>query len=960
MRSCLYFLPSPHDPVTECLHKLPSLPAACRIQLMLELQVDAAYPASVIAEVIGDCCGRPLPAPDLTEGTCCISLAAFPHEDARLLLAAAGVDAAVHCRPLLILQGADEAQCRRARDCFTHTAPRELPIDAGENFTCMPPEALIARGKALGLSLPENCLLIIADYYRAAERRDPTPDELLILDAAYRGAITDAAVCAPITFTTDDPRCHAAYADLMDKRRVLFPEANAPATLGELANLASRYLSAHRGHAPIPGQTVLAPSRDAAWQMAALGTSPVLGFSDRSSENVALYGEAPFACTAPSPEDRILWVEHTPHSTRALENLFRSPAAPLIRRSLPVQPMELITALGRVLGNSGLGLCFSVSEGLSPARLLQNEAPGVLLLCDPRGGRTIPDALRNVGLGFRLIAAVEKAPICRTADNRLRFPAAMLMPRPAITASVGAPHPAEPAAQVHPLAALTHDLQTPAARCMDGFDPRIAPVLAQYPASVSCSKDRGMASLACTPVGDVFGDVQNAALALVTRLIAQGAAARKITLAVTLETPPVGEDPAAAGRVIAAILALHTVQVELGFNSEPTHLASGDTLRVRLSVSSPLSVRRPALTQAQQLWLAVPCSAAPHLNGQRAVLAAAQRHIAADGALIPTEQISPLAAALRAVLGAGLALHPVAPSDVLQTPLPGGMLFAMAAPPTPVEGIRWLPFAELCPPGENAVITEDAVLPLAQARAAMRGDLPVPLPALENAPALPRTSRRHAPRPRVIIPACTDAAAYLAQAVAALGGEPLVLPFRADSAAAAKESITAIAEGMEQGHLLLLGCSHTAMQALLVHPRFARALSTFRAEDGLVCVWGGAFSACLARGVFSPEGEPVASAPLRGQRILSSRPVSAKSPWSAPIPSDLNETVILDRDPLCPVLSAARRHQLAELGCIAAYAAGTPDGCPAVTALTTADGGVLGLVSPPTPARLSAALDYFR
>ncbi|MBE6574921.1 MAG: hypothetical protein E7654_01440 [Ruminococcaceae bacterium] len=960
MRSCLYFLPFPHDPVRECLHKLPSLSSACQVQLILELQVDAVYPASAIAEVLGNCCGKPIPSLNLTEDTCCIPLAAFPHGDARLLLAAAGVDAAVQCRPLLILRGADEVQYRQVRDRLAATLPRELPVDAGEGFTQLPPDELIARGKALGLALPENCLLIIADYYRAAEHRDPTPEELLILDAAYRGASADAAVCAPITFTTDDPRCHAAYADLMEKRRALSPEANAPATLGELANLAAHYLAAHSGHTPVPRHTLLANPRDAAWQMAALGTSPVLGFTDRRSENTALYSGTPIACSLPTPEDRLLWVEAPQNNTQALEALFHSPAASLIRRSLPVPSMGLIPALGRLLGSSGLGLCLSVSEDVPPTKLLQNEAPGVLLLCDPRGGRAIPDALRNAGLRFRLIAAVEKAPFFRTANNRLRFPAAMLAPRPAITASVSAPYTAEPAAQVHPLAALTHDLQTPTAQGMDGFDPRTAPVLAQSPTSAVYCKERVLAALACTPAGGVFSSVQNAALALIFRLTAQGASPEKITLAVTVETPPIGENPTAAGRVIAALLALHTVQVELGIHSEPAEFAAGDVLSIRLSASAPAPAPRSARTPARHLWLAVPCSVAPHLNGQRAVLAAAQRHAAAGGFLIPTEQISPLAAALRAALYADCSLRTDASPDILQTPLSGGMLFASDAPPTPTEGIQWIPFAELCPLGENAVIAGDAVLPLAQALPAMRGDLPVPPPDYEIAPSLPRTSCRHAPRPRVIIPACTDAAVHLAQAVAKMGGEPLYLPFRADTADAAKQSITAIADSMEKGHILLLGCSEAVMRALLAHPRFAQALSAFRAADGLVCVWGGAFSACLAHGIFSPEGKPVATAPLLGQRMLCSHHLPAKSPWTAPFPAMPDETVILDRDPRCPVFSAAQRHQLAELGCIAAHAAGTPDGCPAVTALTTADGGVLGLVSPPTPTRLTTALEYFR
>lgn len=959
MRSCLYFSPHPHDPVTEVMHKLPFLPTAYRAELLLELQADTAYPASAILEVLGEHFGKPVPTPDFTEDVRCLPLSDALCEDARLLLAVAGVDAAVRCRRLLILRGADESLYRQVRDLLSPARPRSLPHDAGEGFILLPPEELIARGEALGLALPGSCLLIIADYYHTAERRDPSPDELLILDAAYRTAADDAAVCAPVTFTTDDPRCHAAYGDLMEKRRILSPESNAPATLGELAGLASRYLSAHSGR-PLPTrQTTLAAPGDAAWRMAAIGTSPTLGFADRQGENTALYGNAPMAFTPPSPEDRLLWVESSPNITQALEALFSSSAAPLIRCGLPVQAMGLIGALGRVLGNSGYGLCLTASE-ISPVMLLQNESPGVLLVCAPQGGRAIPDALRSAGLKFRLIAAVEKAPACRTADNRLRFPAAMLAPRPAVTASVSAPRPAERTPQVHPLSALTYALQSPAARRMDGFDPRTAPVLAQYPASVVYGKNRGMAALACTPADDPFGEVRDAALALIFRLTAQGAVPTDITLAATLESSPIGADPAAAGRVIAALLALHTVQVELGIQSEPTEFVAGDTLCIRLSASSPIPATRPALSGTQRLWLAIPCSVEPHLDGQRAILAAAQRHAAAGGCLISTEQIAPLAAAFRAALYAGCSLRPVAPAELLLTPLCGGMIFALSVPPAPEEGIKWVLFAELCPLCEDAVVFEDAVLSLPQALSAMRGDLPVPLPPCEPVPALPRTSRRHIPRPRVIIPTCTSGAMHLARAVAAMGGEPICLPFRTDTADAAKQSITALANSLENGQILLLGCSKTTMQALLSHPRFAGALDAFRAGDGLVCVWNGAFSACLSQGIFSPQGESIDAAPLRSQRMLSSSLRAAKSPWTASFPSGLQETVLLDRDPTYPVLTAAKRHALAELGCIAAYAAGTPDGCPAVTALTSPDGGVLGLVSPPTPARLTSALNYFR
>lgn len=959
MRSCLYFIPRPHDPIADVMHKLPPLPSTCGAELILELQADTAYPASALSEVLGEHFGKPIPAPDVAEDVRCLPLADLPCEDAQLLLAAAGVDAAVRCRPLLVLRSMGEELFRTVHDRLSPARPRSLSPDAGDGFILLPPDELTARGKALGLALPENCLLVIADYYRTAEQRDPTSDELLILDAAYRAAAADAAVCAPIAFTTEDPRCHAAYADLMEKRRVLSPDANAPATLGELSGLASRYLSAHSGRPLSPRYTILAAPQNAAWRMAAMGTFPALGFADRTGENTALYGASPMAFGAPSPEERLLWVEAPHHGTQAIAAFFRSPAAPLIRRSLPVAPLGLIGALGRVLGSSGLGLCLAANE-TAPARLLQNEAPGILLVCDPRGGRTIPDALRSVGLKFRLIAAIEKAPVCRTADNRLRFPAAMLAPRPAIEAAVYSPRAADSAATVHPLSTLSHALQSPAAHRMDGFDPRTAPVMAQYPASVSCGGGRGVAALACVPAHDPFGEVRDAAVALIARLTAQGVSPAEITLAVTLESPPIAEDPAAAGRAIAALLAIHTVQTELGILSEPTEFVPGESFCVRLSASARIPANRPALSADARLWLAIPHSSEPHLNGQRAILSAAQHHTAAGGCLIPTEQLAPLAAAFRAALYAGFSLRPIAPPELLLTPLCGGMLFALSAPPASSDGFAWAPFAELCPLREDAVVFEDAVLSLPQALSAMRGDLPVPLPPCEQVPVLPRTSRRRIPRPRVIIPACTDGAVHLARAVVAMGGEPICLPFRADTADAAKQSITALAEGLENGHILLLGCGEAVMLSLLRHPRFADALADFRAADGLVCVWNGAFTACLSAGLFSPAGEPVTAAPLRGQRMLMNRLQATRSPWTASCPTGLRETVLLDRDPFCPVLTTTQRRALAELGCIAAEAAGTPNGCPAVTALTSPDGGVLGLVSPPSPSRLAAALDYFR
>lgn len=966
MRSYLFFIPQKSadtDKILACLQNSPISSALTDLYLIAELQVDADYSAQAISSILSGKIGTPCAAPTQIKDVRVLPLSEQADHDAMMLLAAAGIDAAVIRRTLLVLCGIDDAQYRLARDILTakskETAPppRKLPDDAGEGFLHLFPDELTARAARLDLALPLSCLSVIADYYRTVELRDPSPDELLLLDEAYRAAAADPAQCAPIEFTTDDPRCEAAYADLMAKRRAIYPNASAPATLSELSGLASAYFSAQYGKCTPARHTVLAHPDTAPLLLAAQAGNARIGFADHTGDNASLYSTDPIIPHLPKPEDRLLFLPAV--SIDALKRLFESPAAPYIRRSLPVPPHGLIAVLGEVLADSGLGLRFSLPDGQSLSAYLQNETFGVLLVAMPNGSRNVPNALRAAGLPFRLIAAVQKDPFCVLPNAAVRFPAAMLSPRPAITAQSMMPPTAQPSPTELGLL-LPYALSTADARHMDGFNFFTAHTVGQYPVSTVSTPQRTITAADCIPSTDPFGEIRDTALSLISRLLCAGATLRDITLAMTLEAPFSHADSTAAGSVIAAILAVHTVQTEFGLLGEPPVLRNGTALCVRLGVSASVQTpSAPSLAPGQQLWLAAPRSTHPHLDGELAVFSAAENLCAAAQAAIPTEKLPPAAAAVRTALRAGLSVDLTADDQTLITPVPGGILFALPAPPPATAKIAWTAIGTLHPLTRHAATTQDHVWSIEQIISSMRGDLPAPMLPLPKEETLPRISAHTVKHPRVLIPYTENTPLALAQTVEALGGEPISCPIKLSNAAEARQSLSSLSEEIARSQIVLVGCSHICTLALLSHRRVAEALAQLRANDGLICAWEGAFAACLSLGLFSPTGEGIDWAPLRSQRMLCSSICQTSSPWTASVPQGWRETVLLAADPLCPLLSPEDQRSLALAGQVAACAVGTPDGCPAITALLSPDDSILGLSAPPSTTYLSRAIAYF-
>ncbi|MBQ8432279.1 MAG: hypothetical protein IJX28_05290 [Clostridia bacterium] len=95
----------------------------------------------------------------------------------------------------------------------------------------------------LNVSMPLSFLQHCAKYYRTQAKRDPSIDELKMLDRFTMAGIQSIASIAPTEVQTNDAVVAETYADMMQKRHALFPDSKLPMSLGEALGLATAYLS---------------------------------------------------------------------------------------------------------------------------------------------------------------------------------------------------------------------------------------------------------------------------------------------------------------------------------------------------------------------------------------------------------------------------------------------------------------------------------------------------------------------------------------------------------------------------------------------------------------------------------------------------------------------------------------------------------------------------------------------
>ncbi len=93
----------------------------------------------------------------------------------------------------------------------------------------------------LDLHMAPEAMLRCASYFGSTERRDPTVEELKMLDRLSGISMGEEGVLLSELYTRD-PFCAKTYADMMNKRRELRAETDTPISVGEAMRLATAYL----------------------------------------------------------------------------------------------------------------------------------------------------------------------------------------------------------------------------------------------------------------------------------------------------------------------------------------------------------------------------------------------------------------------------------------------------------------------------------------------------------------------------------------------------------------------------------------------------------------------------------------------------------------------------------------------------------------------------------------------
>ena len=94
----------------------------------------------------------------------------------------------------------------------------------------------------LSLSMSAEMLKYCGKYYKNQLKRDPFVDELKMLDMLVSTRELEGASLAITEFLTNDAFVARTYADLLKKRKQLWPEFSHPCTLREAVNIASEYI----------------------------------------------------------------------------------------------------------------------------------------------------------------------------------------------------------------------------------------------------------------------------------------------------------------------------------------------------------------------------------------------------------------------------------------------------------------------------------------------------------------------------------------------------------------------------------------------------------------------------------------------------------------------------------------------------------------------------------------------
>ena len=432
-------------------------------------------------------------------------------------------------------------------------------------FGQYPPHHLEQMKKDLDISMSIPQITYCASYYRAQEKRDPAIDEFKMLDrfVSFAGAFS-----APVELLTNNSFAAQTFADLMQKRRLVNPDAKYPCTLSEILSMADSALEHAGKPKSLPSHLFL--TEETAHSPFAGAESNCIGLPDANFRLRILPGKLE------KSETGDLLVLLRPRETEgALEHgtavgaLLNDPdITSRIKRLCNVSQSGLLHTLLTISEGLWIDLSrLSVTGEPVPLSMLVNSYAGDLLV---QIGQKEYEKFYQKAKQHRLRAQAFAA-----LTNGSRF-------------TIRREHGTEPFSlesgflrSLIPMRMLSVEL------CNEAPAPN-APILHTPTRGSSCAylqediqkasaeaiaqQDVLCAAAYCAPHDQIFRNILDTLLTPILTLAAAGGDYAKQRLALGVTLPKELSDSQTAGRAVSALLAIYRLQCELGIPSASTKM----------------------------------------------------------------------------------------------------------------------------------------------------------------------------------------------------------------------------------------------------------------------------------------------------------------------------------------------------------------------------------------------------
>lgn len=413
---------------------------------------------------------------------------------------------------------------------------------------------------ALQISLSLDQLDACAAYYRDTAKRDPFIAELRLLGRLANHPSVPMLTVAPTELITDNKAIADTYADLMSKRRTLFPSKRTPCTLGEVLPILNEAFRSV-GKEPAKSNTVML------WQEAeryVLPKEPARGVYAPNGR-IRLTEQA-VAVTDTVPEERDFWAillpvaMRTPADRRGAELLLSEDCAAHIEQVVSVGSAGLMEALLQVADGLWIELSrlSQVDEDVPLSIMTDCYEGRHLIRVSGKHVNSVMQAARAIGLRMMPFAMVSNEPRYVFANEKK----AVFSLDSAFLRSLSRLHTASMALTEQtdvPPSPIAH---TPLSTAVCSYLDRSDKIVSEDVIQIEKTLHATATSASSGTCG--FEAAMRTVLAPLLTLAANGCDLGMSRLSVALELPQGTPDKAMAEQALSQILGIYRVLAELG------------------------------------------------------------------------------------------------------------------------------------------------------------------------------------------------------------------------------------------------------------------------------------------------------------------------------------------------------------------------------------------------------------